>query len=184
VRIFISVELPEEIKKKIFKATAEMRAIESGIKWVEEQNLHLTLKFLGWVEDNDLERLKSLTEEAVKGFGAFKIKLEGFGSFPGGKTPRVLWIGITEGAEHLIGIANSLEKSLSGFRSEERGFSAHLTIGRVKDKKGVDEVNNKLAQIKDLSFSETVVDDVKIMKSTLTRKGPVYEMYHRIVLGR
>jgi 2'-5' RNA ligase len=96
----------------------------------------------------------------------------------------VLWIGITEGADNLKGIADSLEKYLSEFRSEERGFSAHLTIGRVKDKKGVDEVNKKLAEIKDLSFGETVVDDVNIMKSTLTQKGPTYEIYHRVVLGR
>lgn len=174
MRAFISVELPEGIKKKIFKATAEMRAIESGVKWVEEQNLHLTLKFLGSIEGRDLLKAVSLAEEAAKGFNGFKIRFEGLGSFPEDSPPRILWVGISEGGENLKRIAESLGN---------REFSAHLTIGRVKDK-GVDEVKSKMAGIHGFSFGEMAVDSINIMKSTLTQKGPVYENYRRIVLGR
>jgi len=178
MRIFISVELPEEIKNNIAKNTAQLREIESGIKWVDVHNLHVTLKFLGWVEDKNLENLVALSEKAIKGNKSFKVKFVGLGSFPEGKSPRVFWIGISEGGENLKQIADKLQE----FRSEEREFSAHLTIGRVKDKKGVDKVKEKMREIENVSFGEILVDQVNIMKSTLTPKGPIYEVYKSIRL--
>jgi len=184
MRSFISVELPNELKKRIYASTSILQEIESGIKWVEEQNLHLTLKFLGWVEEKDTEKMINLTEEAARGLGSFKINFADLGTFPEGKSPRVIWIGITEGGERLKEITEKLEEKLSkaGFRSEEREFSAHLTLGRVKDKKGVDLVVEKINQSKDQVFGELVVDHINIMKSTLTLKGPIYEKIKEVKL--
>jgi 2'-5' RNA ligase len=184
MRAFISAELPNDLKKMITAATAGLREIESGIKWVEEQNLHLTLKFLGWVEEKDIDKMLRLAEESAKGTGSFKLKLAGMGTFPEGKSPRVIWVGITEGGERLKEIAEKLENQLSqaGFRSEEREFSTHLTLGRVKDKKGVDLVKEKMKESKDQVFGELVVDHINIMKSTLTPKGPIYEIVKEVKL--
>ncbi len=184
MRTFISVELPDEIKVKIGKSISGLKRIDSGIKWVEDLNLHVTLKFLGWVEDCDLNCLFETVEDAVKGIGSFKMRIEGSGSFPEGSTPRVFWLGITKGGEQLKGIADDLERGLSkaGIRSEEREFSAHLTIGRVKGKKGVDKVKEEMEKFKRSDFGEFTVDRINIMKSTPTPKGPVYEVYKSINL--
>ncbi len=185
MRLFIAFDPGDAIKKRIAEEIKKLSAIDSGIKWVEGNNLHLTLKFLGWVEDKNLEKIRSLTEESIKGRGSFKVKFAGMGSFPQEKSPRVFWIGISEGGEKLKQIADKLEDDLSraGFRSEDREFSAHLTIGRVKEKKGVDKVKEKMCELEKQTFGEILVANINIMKSTLTQKGPTYEIYHQVHLG-
>ena len=183
MRTFIAVNLPDEIKKNVAEATASLKKIDSGIKWVEPQNLHLTLKFLGWVEDR---RLPEVVEIAGKvGAPSFKLKLAGVGSFPEGKSPRVLWVDIIEGAAELKAIASRLEKDYSsaGFRTEEREFSPHLTIGRVKEKRGIDKVMEEMGKLAGVGFGECVIQNIEIMKSTLSREGPIYEVYKRISFG-
>jgi 2'-5' RNA ligase len=175
MRIFISVELPEEIKNNIAEAVEGLRKIDSGVKWIESRNLHLTLKFLGWIEDKNLEDIVSLGEQAVLGHKSFKVKFEGAGSFPEGKSPRVFWVGISEGGLDLKKIADNLGP-------EKREFSAHLTIGRVKNKEGVDEVKEKMKGLEKISFGEFFVNKINVMKSTLTPKGPIYETYKSIKL--
>lgn len=177
MRVFIAVELPDEIRKNIVELINELKEVGSDVKWLEEKNLHITLKFLGWVEDRKINDVIELTAKAVAGTGSFKAKFEGLGTFPPGKTPRVVWAGVSEGAEKMKKLADSLEETLSnaGYRSEEREFNSHVTIGRVKEKKGVDKLREKLGDYKDPKFGETIVDHINIMKSTLTPKGPIYE---------
>jgi len=184
MRCFISVELPEEIKQKMQAVVNKLKAAEAEVKWVEAQNVHLTLKFLGWVEEKDLENLVSITEGVVKGFKGFQVRFEGLGTFPEGRSPRVVWVGAVSGQEEMKKIAGSLEKELAqaGFRSEEREFKSHATLGRVKGKQNMDKLKEKIAEFKDKVFGECFIDSVHIMKSTLTRKGPTYEVYKKIFL--
>lgn len=177
MRVFIAIELPDEIRKNIVELVSELKEVGSAVKWVEEKNLHITLKFLGWVEDRKIDDVIELAAKAAGGTGSFKAKFEGLGTFPPGKTPRVVWVGVSEGGEKLKKLADSLEETLSnaGYRSEEREFNSHVTIGRVKEKKGVDKLREKLEDYKDPKFGEAVVDHVDVMKSTLTPKGPIYE---------
>lgn len=177
MRTFISVELPDEVKKNITELVNELKTTEASVKWVEAENLHITLKFLGWVEDRKVDNLIDLTTKAVAGAGSFKAKFEGLGTFPEGKRPRVIWVGTAEGRDKLCNLAKALEETLSkaGFLSEEKEFKPHITIGRVKEKKGVDKLKEKIKGIKDAKFGEALVDRIYIMKSTLTPKGPIYE---------
>lgn len=183
MRTFIAVNLPDEIKKKVAEVTASLKKIDSGIKWVEPQNLHLTLKFLGWVEDKRLPEVVEITGKVSS--PSFKLKLAGMGSFPEGKSPRVLWVDIIEGAAELKALADHLEEDFSaaGFRAEKREFSPHLTIGRIKDKRGIDQVIEEMQKLAGVSFGECVVSSLEIMKSTLSRKGPTYEVYKSTSLG-
>ena len=191
MRLFIAVEIPDEIKKNIVELINGLKKVEAGIKWVEEKNLHITLKFLGSVEDKDLEKLISMVSKTVEDFGSFKVNFSGMGTFPEGKAPRVVWVGTTEGAEALVKLAGGLENSLSpaGFRSEQRAFKPHLTIGRIKavpagrqEKKGVDKLRVRMALIKNPKFGEAMIDRIFIMKSTLTAKGPIYEKIRGVKL--
>lgn len=184
MRLFIAVELPDEVRKNITELINELKEVGSAVKWVEEKNLHITLKFLGWVEDRKVDNVVELATKAAGGTGSFKAKFEGTGTFPSGKNPRVVWVGMGEGGEKLKKLADSLEEALSdaGYRSEEREFSSHATIGRVKEIKGVDKLKEKMESIKDPKFGEAIVDHIDIMKSTLTPKGPIYEKIKEVKL--
>jgi 2'-5' RNA ligase len=184
MRAFIAVNLPDEVKKEIAEATASLKKIDSGIKWVEPQNLHLTLKFLGWVEDMRLPEVVEITGKLTS--PSFKLKLAGVGCFPEGKSPRVLWVDIKEGAAELKALADRLEEDFSsaGFRAEEREFSPHLTIGRIKDKRGIDKVIEEMGKLAGVGFGECVIQNIEIMKSTLSREGPIYEVYKSCRLGK
>lgn len=191
MRTFIAVELPDEVRKNIVELINELKTTEAAVKWVEQQNLHITLKFLGWVEDRKVDEMIALTKSAVEKTGSFKVKVEGLGTFPSGKSPRVIWVGVSEGNDQLTNLANALEKAFSkaGYRSEEREFNSHITIGRVKEKKGVDKLTNKINELKSsegkvrgLEFGEAIIDHINIMKSTLTPKGPIYEVVKEVRL--
>ena len=185
IRLFISVELPDEIKKNIGSLIEGLKKSKAGVKWVKPRNLHLTLKFLGWVEDSQVDRIIELSAKSVAGAGGFKARFEGLGAFPSGKSPRVIWVGTAEGGDALCKLAKTLEKTTSGagFRTEEREFKPHLTIGRVKERKGLEKLTKQIGGIKDAGFGEVLVDRINIMKSTLTPNGPVYENLKEVGLS-
>ncbi len=184
MRTFIAVEIPNEVRIEIGKLITKLKGLESGVKWVEEKNIHITLKFLGEVKDNDLERLKNLVKDVVAETKIFEVSYEGLGTFPEGKTPRVIWIGIEKGKDELKKIADELEETLSknGFRKEERDFSSHATIGRVKEKKNIGELKKAIEEKKNIRFGKSTVSHITIMKSTLSPKGPTYEAIEKIKL--
>ncbi len=184
MRTFIAVELPEEVKSKINKVIETLKPISSGVKWVEEKNLHITMKFLGEIKESEVERLIAIVEDNVKETSFFNAKYEGMGTFPTSTSPRVVWVGTRAGGEELKGIADSFESSLSkaGFRSEEREFTPHITIGRVKERKNMPELVKAIEKLKNEKFGEVIVDQISIMKSTLTPKGPIYEVVKKIKL--
>lgn len=184
MRTFIAIELSEEIKKSVGELMERLKTTNARVKWVEPKNLHITLKFLGEVPEREIENLTLLTTDALKGKSSFRSKFEGTGTFPEGKNPRVVWIGTTEGAEEQKDLALSVERSLctAGYRKEEREFKAHITIGRVKEKKNLDALLKVLDEVKDQKFGDIIVDHINIMKSTLNPKGPIYEVLKRIPL--
>lgn len=184
MRLFISIEVPEGIKKKVGVLVEKFRKCLTPIKWVENKNLHVTLKFIGWVEDDKVEKLKSCVTESVKGVGPFEMSLAGIGMFPDKKHPRVIWVGSTKGTEKAKKLADKIERSVagSGFREEEREFTSHLTIGRIKEKIDTEELSKCVSKAEKSEFGSFMVDHVSLMKSTLRRSGPIYEELEQIKL--
>ena len=181
MRLFIAVELPDEVKEKIAGLVSELKKEVAGVRWVEGKNLHLTLKFLGWVEDKKMGEVNALMERAAKGCGGFKAKVEGAGSFPEGKPPRVIWVGFSEGSDKLKSLAEGIEKLFShaGYRQEEKEFASHVTIGRVKE---AGNIREKLAGSKKAAFGEFFIGALALMKSELTPQGPIYEKLKEVKL--
>lgn len=173
MRLFIAVELPDEIKQNIEKLIVELKGVEGSVRWVETDNLHLTLKFLGEVAAEKKEGLLGWIEEKAKGTGNFKIELRGTGTFPEGKHPKVIWVGVESGSEQLAKLAQLLG---------EKEFVAHVTIGRIKNDKGVDQLQEKLAELKDTKFGAAQVGSIFVIKSTLTPNGPLYEKIKEVKL--
>jgi len=174
-RTFIAVDFDspdivsraQEVQKKI---------MESGVvmKPVEPQNLHVTLWFFG---ELDSGRLKMVLDNArqVK-FKPFKVEVRGVRYFPGGNRINVIWLGVSDPSNGLKGILDQLLERLTklGFRYDDRGFTPHLTIGRVKYVKNKPMALQQLAQLRELYFGEQLIDSFKVKKSTLTSRGPIY----------
>lgn len=172
MRLFAAVDLPAEVKKRIGGLIEQLKSTGVKVKWVEAQNIHLTLKFFGEVAEPQLAGLVESVEEKIGGKGSFGLKLEGMGAFPEGERPHVIWVGVGEGHEKL--------EKLAGLLGEEK-FVSHATIGRIKERKGVD-LREKVRSFESSEFGETQVDKVLIMKSTLTPTGPVYEIIKEVKL--
>ncbi|MEW6070284.1 MAG: RNA 2',3'-cyclic phosphodiesterase [Candidatus Thermoplasmatota archaeon] len=179
-RGFIAVDIGA--MPEIVKFIDKLRAIRS-LKLVEPQNVHLTLKFLGNVDENKIDKIAEIMQKSIEGVKSFKLKLKGAGAFPGLSRPRVLWIG-TENTLHLLRIANYLNESLQalGFEKEARAFSSHVTVARVKFLKDKKELQELLLKAKDKEFGEIVISSIRLKKSVLTPKGPEYSTVKEIEL--
>lgn len=181
MRTFIALELPGEIKSSLAKLQEELKTSQADVKWVEPENIHLTLKFLGEIEEKKLDKINKILEDIAGEKKYFPIRISNLGAFPKINFPRVIWIGIDKGDEEVKKIAKKLEDGLAeiGIQREDRPFSSHITIGRTKsalnrDKliQGLNNLANKLSE-ENLEF---VVKKITLFKSALTPKGPVYEI--------
>jgi len=175
IRTFIAVDFdnPEIVSRA---QEVQRRLMESGavMKPVEPQNLHTTLWFFGELDRGRLQLVLDNAREVA--FKAFKVGVKGVGYFPGGRRVNVIWLGIDDPAGGLNSIVEQLKDRLTrlGFRYDERGFTPHLTIGRVKRVKDRARLLRELDRLKDMMFGEQIVDKFKVKKSTLTQRGPIY----------
>ena len=176
MRTFIAIELDKEIKEVLSKIQTELKNAEADVKWVYPENIHLTLKFLGEVKEEKIQKIIHCLKEITNVKNPFQIEIKDIGAFPNINSPRVIWAGIWEGKERLLQLAALIEDALVKlkFPKEERKFSAHITIGRTRSPKNKDTLSQKMNQFKFNPFSQTV-KSVVLFKSALTPKGPIYE---------
>jgi 2'-5' RNA ligase len=148
------------------------------VKWVKKENLHITLKFFGETEKNNLieEEMKNLENEIL----AFDISLTGVGAFPNRKKAKILWVGVDKGKDNLFQLFSITENKVAalGFEKEERKFHPHITFARVKKGKYSLPLNI------DFSFGPFSVNEISLFKSTLTPNGPIYEIISEVPLRR
>ena len=179
LRAFIAVELPIEIRKTVCAATSKLQNdIGPLIRWVPIENMHLTLKFLGDVSPSNVELLSQMLRAEMELFNCFDLHLNGLGSFPNLKRPRVIYVGMQDPAA-LEALQRGIESASSrlGYGAEERGFSPHLTIGRVKQNVTATEqqaIRHALADTKIDSLGTARVNSVELFKSDLKPTGSVY----------
>jgi 2'-5' RNA ligase len=158
----------------------------SGVRWVPAGNLHLTLKFLGELDAGRLPALEGALTEALLGHAPFSLALRGAGAFPSPERARVIWVGAGTGAAEVSAIAASVEAALTplGFSPEERPFSPHLTVGRVKtpprDRGALREL---LDAVRDREWGEWVVSGAHLVRSELFPAGPIYSILHTAILS-
>ena len=178
VRSFIAVNLNPEIKEYLTSLQVSLNVPETKIKWVEKNNLHLTMKFLGDISSEQTESVKSILKEITSRYSPFIIKLSSdIGIFPTYQMPRIIWTGIKEGANQLHELYSSIETMLykEGFPRENKGFSSHITIGRVKFIRDKTDFIQILKRIEVTNFTQEV-DGIDLMESKLTSSGPIYSI--------
>lgn len=191
LRAFIAVEIPFAIREAVHSATAPLqKKIGSVMRWVPLENMHLTLKFLGDVSPANVEMLSQMLYAEAGLFPCFDLHLRGLGSFPNLKRPRVIYIGIQAPAtlEALHRGIESASRRL-GYESEERGFSPHLTIGRIKHASRVSATEQQTIRrtLEETSIDllgTARVDSVHLYKSDLKPTGSVYTSLYSAPLKR
>lgn len=133
--MFVGIGLPPECRRAIVDAVSPLMARRPRVSWTPEQNLHVTLKFLGETSGDRVDRIAALLAEAVRDVPVFEFFVEGAGGFPSLRAPRVIWVGIRESLELVGKLHENMENALSGagFPREGRPFHPHITVGRARD---------------------------------------------------
>jgi len=181
MRVFIAIDIDEEIRAALGDLQQQLQSkvdIKKGdVKWVNPQNIHLTLKFLGEIKDEKVVDICDIVKEVAGGHKSFGLDIQTVGHF-GGRSARVLWVGAGEGKDNLLGLQKDLEQqlALAGWPEEKREFSGHLTLCRVRNPRaGV-----KLAAIsddyRDFKLGIISADSVSVYQSQLTPTGPIYTL--------
>lgn len=183
VRTFVALELSEGQKDGILSLVGELRSRGIRAGWARRETLHLTLRFLGDVEVERLERVSAAVRAAAAGTPAFMLATSGVGAFPNARRPRVVWVGVEAGPE-LFELQSALERELelAGFPRERRPFRPHLTMGRIRDPEGAAGLSEALSALT-VPREETLAAEVRVMKSTLAPGGAVHEVLDAIPLG-
>lgn len=179
MRIFVAIDFPEKIKEEIKKLLEKLKEIDSNIKWVKPENIHITIKFLGEVAGEEkIENINNRLKEICSSYHNFNISISDIGSFPDWKSPRILWLDVDEGKEELIKLARVVDKEfgdpLFGVEKEKRSFNAHITIARIKKTENLEKLKSAIDNL--IFKSDKIkVQEIILMKSTLTSNGPIYE---------
>ncbi|MFA4661957.1 RNA 2',3'-cyclic phosphodiesterase [Pyrococcus kukulkanii] len=183
MRAFIAIDVSEEVRDAIVKAQDFIGTKEAKIKFVERENLHITLKFLGEITQEQAEEIKKVLAEIAKRHKKHEVRVKGIGVFPNPNYVRVIWAGV-ENDEGIKAIAQDIERELSklGFKKDKE-FVAHVTIGRVKFVKDKLGLAMKLKELANEDFGTFRVEAIELKKSTLTPKGPIYETLARFELS-
>jgi 2'-5' RNA ligase len=183
IRTFIAVDIPQDIKMDLDRLISGFRHEGKGIRWVRAQNLHLTLRFLGDVDENSIPGLAESIKTNLNNTKPFDLALKGLGGFPNLKKPRVIWIGSNDPENRLYDLAFNVENACreAGFGKSDKKFSAHLTIGRIKFPKGLEGIL-KVIENSDFASELFSVGEVVIYKSVLSAAGPTYTKLETITL--
>ncbi|MDT8381724.1 MAG: RNA 2',3'-cyclic phosphodiesterase [Brevefilum sp.] len=190
MRTFVAIDFSPQIRGKIGEIIKyfKTQTPDYALKWVEPQNLHMTIKFLGEISEGHLQTIKDLLSDTIKGRSSFEIEVTGMGMYPSAHKPRVIWLGI-EGSGPLKDIHKSLDQALqkASIPPDKRGLSPHLTIARIRrnvETLIVQDIGKTLSQFKIDSLGICTVYKVVLYKSTLTPGGPIYDPLLSIPLDK
>jgi 2'-5' RNA ligase len=183
LRCFIAVTLPALLRQSLGGLTKSLKETGADVKWVAEGNLHITLKFLGATDGEKVDGITAALRKKLSPHPPFYIKIGGVGCFPGGRHPRVIWVGIQDYGP-LEGIYSETEAVMAqfGYPSEDRPFSPHLTVGRVRSQTKVAELLKRMEEFRTADFGELEVKGVALMKSELKPGGAEYSSLAEIPL--
>jgi len=184
IRSFVAIDLQAPVLEALGALQERLGRINADVRWVRPTGLHVTLKFLGPVEPARLERVHTNVVAAVRGRPALQLRVHGLGVFPSWRRPRVLWVGLQ--GEGLAALAATIDTALQplGFEPEKRGFTPHVTLGRVNSTRGWPALGELAKAHLDDDFGVSTVNAVVIYRSRLRPEGAVYAPLWTIPLSR
>lgn len=178
LRLFIAVEVPEDVRSALAEAVAPLRERHPRARWVPTENQHVTLKFLGSTWPRLVEWVTATVKEVASRGGPFRTRVTNLGAFPNRRRARVLWAGLDDPGSAFTRLAASLDEALAReFRPEKRAFTPHLTVARFDPLVGLDPGGEGF---RSRPFE---IDRVVLFRSHLRRPAPIYEPLDRFPLG-
>ena len=177
IRSFIAIEIPPWALAQIGQLQEELRHLKADVQWVRPENIHLTLKFLGAVSEEVLEKITLALSPVLSSRELFDLHIRGFGCFPSSRHPRVLWLGIDRGTEQISPLQEAIEKKAAelSFSPERRPFTPHLTIGRVRSFQGKGALAQAIETHKNIEIGSFRAKEVFLYQSELTPSGAIYK---------
>ncbi len=184
LRAFIAISLPEPVLQGIVTAQETLKRSGLKIRWVRKEGIHLTLKFLGDIDRDSVEKISEAMERATGSFSPFTLWAEGIGVFPNLRRPRVAWVGLSGDIEILRALQRDLESQLSGlgFPKEKRPFKGHLTLGRVKGRLDGIKLQEALEDLGDFRTESFTARSIVLFQSDLRPDGAVYSRLAEVPL--
>jgi len=178
VRCFLAIPVGPEPSALLARAQERLRRTGADVKWVERENLHLTLKFLGEVEESRLDAVRGSARDIAAGTPAMAMRYRGIGCFPHERAPRVVWVGTAFAPDAIGTLAARLETELAarGFPTENRPFRGHVTLGRVRSPRGAKDLARELGGLRDGDFGGQAADGFVLFRSDLGPSGPKYSV--------
>lgn len=176
IRAFIAVEIPDHCKEAMQRIQDGFRSTRGRVSWVRPEGMHITLKFLGDIEERRIPEIEGEIREVCAGRPAFPVCLRGTGVFPDLRRPRVLWIGMREGADELKELFADLDLRLArmGFAREDRAFHPHVTLGRIKLIQNLQGFSALVEKNREAEAGSMTADSVCLIQSELHPEGAVY----------
>lgn len=182
MRLFIAVDLSSEVTAHARKVIERLQATEARARWVDVRQMHLTLSFLGDVDEIEMAAICKVLDAVGDECEPFDLEIGGVGAFPNSDNARTLWLGILRGEAELSELHERLDGRLRdlGYPGEERRYKPHLTLGRVRENppEVLEALGAELAQLGDLHAGVTDVCEIVLYQSKPGREGPTYEALH------
>ncbi len=184
-RTFIGIDTGDAIRASAVALQKELAKLGAEVKWVTPESMHVTLLFLGEVDDRELHTVCKVVKAVAAGESPFSLRVSGVGAFPTARRPKVLWGGVTDGAEPLQRLYTALEEEmleLGCYRTEERGYTPHLTLGRVNTAEAGFAIAAELPKRMTWQGGRVAIEEVLVYSSEMDRDGPVYTVIGRAPL--
>ena len=185
MRTFIAIEIPGRLKQNLDRSIEKLRSdLEDGlIRWVRLESMHLTLNFLGEINQDQVRAIQELLVDVASRFSSFSLEIGGYGCFPNNTRPRVVWVGLNPVEGELLRLQSELATQLEtiGFMREQRDYHPHLTLGRVRKGLSGDDMGSisRWAQEADIgAMGRFEVETIRLIRSVLQPDGASYTNLH------
>ena len=174
MRLFVALEIPDEIRRAIGELIGHLRGVSRGARWVRADGLHITLKFIGEMRDDMIPELERVLRK-IQLSSAIEARFHGVGFFPNERHPRVCWIGV-EGSPNLAELAAKVDEQTANFgvEAERRAFSPHVTLARFKSDDGLSRLREAVHSAEPLELGAMTTREFQLVRSQLQRGGSVY----------
>lgn len=186
VRTFIAIEVSQQIRSEGANLIRELSDVAGNARWVQTENIHLTLKFLGEVEDRELHTVCKAAGAVARTNAQFSIECRSVGAFPSLANPGTIWMGVDDAHQQLGKLHSELEDAMAdlGFPAEHRPYQGHLTLGRMRSKRVRNaELSSMIENLADREFGTIAVRELTVFSSELERRGPTYTVLARCPLA-
>jgi 2'-5' RNA ligase len=186
IRSFLAFDLPEELAQLVARTSEELRKSGLGVRWIDPAKIHLTVVFLGDMEEGSIKAIGDSVRGVCSTYGPFEAMIKSAGYFGPMKSPRVLWMGMAGDIERMGRFRDSLQKALKsyGIKEENRPFRPHITLGRFRQGAGGgDELGRIMSRYKDIESAKCRFTDLAFYRSDLKPSGPVYSELGRWTLA-